>query len=86
MTVELDVISKEAVRKMGEIKKHGVSASGSDELLCCPFCGGEGTETQKGSNYVIVRCESLACGVRPSAVCYEKEGGYDFWPWNNRAT
>jgi hypothetical protein len=56
------------------------------ELKPCPFCGGEAKETQTGENYVIVRCMSLYCGVRPSAVCYKTNGSYDFWAWNLRAT
>ena len=70
-----------------EKKKNGREASKLlSELLCCPFCGGDATETQKGSNYVIVRCEYLGCFVRPSAVCYIEEGNYNFMPWNHRAT
>lgn len=57
----------------------------NDDLKPCPFCGGDATETQKGSNYVIVRCESLRCSVRPSAVCYDSGSGYDFTIWNRRA-
>lgn len=34
MTVKLDEISERAMKKMGEIKKHSVSASFSNELLC----------------------------------------------------
>jgi hypothetical protein len=56
------------------------------ELKPCPFCGGEAKETQTGKNYVIVRCMSLHCGVRPSAVCYKDkdDSAYDFWAWNLR--
>jgi hypothetical protein len=64
---------------------HGEASDSFSELLCCPFCGGKGSETQKGDNYVIVRCENLACSVRPSATCYEKDGSYNFFPWNSRA-
>ena len=57
------------------------------ELKKCPFCGGDAAETQKGDNYVIVRCLSIMCRVRPSAVCYkDKSGVYDFSAWNGRAS
>jgi len=69
MTTELDE-ALEVLNNMKPTKKHNVSASFSNELLCCPFCGGEASTIEdfgdliNGGNRgptVIVGCTD--CGI-----------------------
>lgn len=58
------------------------------DLKECPFCGGEAVVREDRKGFQIVGCKKLSMLCpNPSIVVYKNgAGGYNYSPWNNRAS